>query len=175
MIVALARRRERWRCAAKGTLSAVYSVVPRLGGDDPKLGRSAGGLEAGVDAELGVDSGEVVADRLGGQVEPLGDLGVPQSFGNQGQHLGFAGGQASRMGSGGSPGTAAQRREVVDPKGAQATDGVREGRLGLEPLEGGDRLVDEIGIIATGQGTGFLVGAAERLPERSRRDTVTGD
>ena len=41
-----------------------------------------------------------MADGLPGQVEPLGDLGATESFGNQGQYLRFPLGQAGGIGTG---------------------------------------------------------------------------
>ena len=93
----------------------------RLGSGDPQLGGGLGRFDAGLDAELGVDGGEVVADRLRRQIEPLGDLGVAQSCSNQGQHLGFALGQAGRMSASRGPRTAAESWQVVDTEGAQTT------------------------------------------------------
>jgi hypothetical protein len=90
----------------------------RLARGQPKLGSGVGGLDARVDAELGVDSGEVVADRLRRQEEPLGDLGVAQPRGDEGQDLRFALGQAGRMGAGRRPWSASERWQVADAKRA---------------------------------------------------------
>ena len=47
----------------------------RLARENPKLGGGLGGLDARLDAQLGVDGREVMADGLRRQVEPLGEIG----------------------------------------------------------------------------------------------------
>jgi hypothetical protein len=53
---------------------------------------------ARADAELGEQRGDVVADRLGRQRQPRGDLGVGQALGQQPEHLDLPAGEPGRVG-----------------------------------------------------------------------------
>jgi len=59
-----------------------------------------GQFGAGVDAELGVDVGQVHLDGPGGDEQALGDGVVSQAFADQADYLSFGGGQAGPAGGG---------------------------------------------------------------------------
>ena len=63
-----------------------------------------GGLDPGVDLELGEDVGDVDAGGLGADEQRLGDLVVAAAGRDQGQHLGLAWGEAELDGRGGRVG-----------------------------------------------------------------------
>src|SRR6187200_364346 len=56
-------------------------------------------LGAGAQIELGEDARHVVLCRTAADHEPLGDLGVRETLGEKGKHLGFAGRQCAGAGS----------------------------------------------------------------------------
>src|SRR3954447_10440895 len=67
-----------------------YSEKPALDGEQRRP-------RAGGDAGLGVDVLDVVADRLGRDAQPLGDLLVGQAAGDEAQDLDLALGQPARL------------------------------------------------------------------------------
>ena len=85
-------------------------------GDEPHLIGAAHGLGARARVELGQDGGDMMLDGLRRGREPLGDLGVAQSFGQQQQDLELARGEASGVRLGGGTGTT---RQPTDTGGAQ--------------------------------------------------------
>lgn len=55
------------------------------------------GLRAGADAELGVDGSEVMLEGVLTNEETLGDGGVPEALGEEGEDLALAGGEGSQV------------------------------------------------------------------------------
>ena len=64
------------------------------------MGSGTGCFDVRLHTEPAVNRGAVVADRLPGQLVPLGDLRATESFGNQCQYLRFPLGQAGGIGTG---------------------------------------------------------------------------
>src|SRR4249919_985014 len=75
----------RWR--KKATRASVSSPILWWRGSAAHPGGEPGGFSTAPHAELGEDAGHVMLDRLPGDKQPLGDLGVRHALAEKPQHL----------------------------------------------------------------------------------------
>ena len=115
-----------------------------------KLEEERGGLLAGAHAELGEGRGEVALDRALGEEELVGDLGVGEPAGDEGEHLALAVGEGRPLDAG---------AQLARDHGLAAGDGADRHRQGGLEL----RLEDD----AVGAG---VERPAHAGPGRHRRD-----
>src|SRR5206468_4379695 len=64
---------------------------------EPEADSLCARLNARANAQLAEDGCDVVVDRPFGEHEPLGDLGIPQPFGDESEHLLLARRQTARI------------------------------------------------------------------------------
>ena len=114
----------------------------------------------------------MVIDRLARQVQPAGDSGIRQAFGEQLQDLDFAAGQLRRVGA---RGRARPARQAARATLAQLTRHPTCHGPGAEPLEGGERVAQMDLLIAFRQGSRRFVRATQLGPPQRGRDRVAGD
>jgi hypothetical protein len=111
----------------------------------------------------------VVVDRLGGDEQAPGDVGVAQPLGDQRQHFGLPGREVGRVGAGAGTGPS---RQAPDPQLPQFA-GDRSGQgSSAQLLELGQRRAELRLLVAVDEGGGGLVGAAERPPAGGRGTPV---
>src|SRR6266542_2085068 len=141
-------------------------------GDEPQLeGRSAG-LAPGVGVELAKHRGDVVVDRLRRDGQTVCDLRVPETRGDQLEHLELARRQVG--------GIAPCRNARTSRQAARATlaqtarDNARGG-TSAQPVQLVERTANDILLVGLGQGEGGLVRTIELGPELGRSCPVARD